>query len=177
MKTIEHFIIDKLEWPDGPWAAEPDKKQWTDAATGLPCLIVRGPSGALCGYVGVSAEHPWHGQDYNACLAGEEHGYCWEHSPASQLDIHGGLTFSGSCTKDAGPDDLAICHVPDPGEPDDIWWFGFDCAHAGDLLPCFVDGDGVPLAFGAKVYRTIAYVEALCQRLAQQLHAVKEPQR
>lgn len=48
----------KGEWGDGAWLNEPDKAQWLDAATGYPCLVARGPSGALCGYVGIPPEHP-----------------------------------------------------------------------------------------------------------------------
>ena len=58
--TVEHktwVTIDKSSWGDGPWLAEPDKEQFADEATGLPCLIRRSPtSGALCGYVGVPEE-------------------------------------------------------------------------------------------------------------------------
>lgn len=64
MKTIEYTTIDKSTWGPGPWQEEPDKIQYVDEATGLPCLIVRnGPTiGALCGYVGVLPGHPLHGK-------------------------------------------------------------------------------------------------------------------
>lgn len=29
----------------------------------------------------------------------------------------------------------SICHLPALGEPDDVWWFGFDCADCDDLVP------------------------------------------
>ena len=54
-KNPEHK---KEAWGNGPWQDEPDKKQWLDKETGLPCLIVRNQLGALCGYVGVPANHP-----------------------------------------------------------------------------------------------------------------------
>lgn len=54
MERIEYRgVVDKSGWARGVWDSEPDKIQWQDAETGLPCLIVRGPVGALCGYVGV----------------------------------------------------------------------------------------------------------------------------
>lgn len=62
METIEYRTVDKSKWGDGPWQDEPDKKQWRDPETGLPCLIVRGPGGALCGYVGVPANSPAFGR-------------------------------------------------------------------------------------------------------------------
>lgn len=36
METLEYRTKDKSTWGDGPWQQEPDKKQWQDAATGLP---------------------------------------------------------------------------------------------------------------------------------------------
>lgn len=51
--------VDKSDWPTGEWHQEPDKAQWIDQATGLDCLIVRGPFGALCGYVGVPQSSPY----------------------------------------------------------------------------------------------------------------------
>ena len=59
MQTIEYKTVDKSNWERGEWDNEPDKKQWLDEATGLPCLIVRAPvTGSLCGYVGIAPEHP-----------------------------------------------------------------------------------------------------------------------
>src|SRR5689334_8643487 len=84
--------------PPGPWTSEPDKVQWLDDATDLDCLIVRGPMGALCGYVGVPPEHLWHGKGYSQCLkAGCTDEWCYEHSPEARVRVHGGLTFADSC--------------------------------------------------------------------------------
>jgi hypothetical protein len=52
------------QWGEGPWQSEPDLVEWRDAATGYPCLIVRGSMGALCGYVGLPPGHPLHGKPY-----------------------------------------------------------------------------------------------------------------
>lgn len=57
----------KESWGQGPWVSEPDKVQWLDEASGLPCLIVRGPMGALCGYVGVPEGHPFFKKKYGDC--------------------------------------------------------------------------------------------------------------
>lgn len=66
MKTREWSgYLDKSEWGEGQWTDEPDKRQWEDAATGLPCIIVRGPSGSWCSYVGVSPGHPAYGLHYD----------------------------------------------------------------------------------------------------------------
>ena len=112
----------KQELPPGPWMDEPDKAQWIHPASGLDCLIVRGPVGSLCGYVGVPALHPWRlRKGYNdvAC------------------SVHGGLTFDGECQPYTDTEDftVSICHVPEAGRTDDVHWYGFDCAHLGDLSP------------------------------------------
>jgi hypothetical protein len=151
--TIEyHSVVDKADWSRGPWDNEPDKKQWKDDATALPCLIVRGPSGALCGYVGVPTGHPWHGKDYDNCDA----------------DCHGGLTYAAGCSHHADPAQ-GICHIPGANEPDDVWWFGFDCAHSGDLTS-MSSPEYIRERYQRRgdVYRDAAYVERECAKLARQ---------
>src|SRR5689334_3749339 len=118
METREYRTIDKSSWGPGEWQQEPDKRQWLDATTRYPCLIVRGHSGALCGYVGVPSEHPAYGKHYDQV-------------DYDQVSPHGGLTFSNHCAK-SGDESRMVCHVPDPGESDQVWWLGFDCAHSGD---------------------------------------------
>lgn len=153
METKEYHSEDKSSWPDGVWKQEPDKIQWPDPATGLPCLIVRAPNGALCGYVGVPDTHPWHGKSYDVLYG--------------HIDVHGGLTFSDSCSLE-GSEERHICHVPGPGEPDNVWWFGFDCGHAGDLSPKYMQFD-ITQRMGWATYRDIDYVRAQVARLAEQL--------
>ncbi|HEX7788423.1 MAG TPA: hypothetical protein VF653_19540 [Methylomirabilota bacterium] len=150
MKTIEYRSADKQEWGPGPWQDEPDKKQWADETTGLPCLIVRNTAvtGALCGYVGVARGHPAYEK---AC----------DDVPVA---VHGGLTYSDRCTPEADPS-RHICHVVEPGEDDDVWWLGFDCAHAFDISPKMRRHAG-------EVYRDWAYVEREVLSLAEQLAAM-----
>lgn len=147
--ALEYRTVDKSTWPDGPWKQEPDKVQFTDAATGYPCLIVRGPVGALCGYVGVPDSHPWHGRHYSDVNA----------------YAHGGLTFSDRCAHGDDPS-RGICHIPQPGESDNVWWFGFDCAHYGDLCPACQ-------TYGAEHYRDIQFVEQECADLAARIFAAR----
>jgi hypothetical protein len=128
MQTMEERNVDKSAWGDGPWQNEPDKKQWVDEETGLPCLIVRNGHGALCGYVGVPNGHPWYGVSYDDVrVEGDE----WP-------EVHGGLTFSDKCQEGG-----KICHKVEPGEPDDVWWLGFDCAHSGDMWPAGRSRSGI----------------------------------
>ena len=200
MRTLEWRTKDKSAWGPGPWQEEPDKRQWQDEATGLPCLIVRNNGGALCGYVGVPKGHPDHGKDYDAV----------------DVDVHGGLTFADTCVKltpdaweksrarlegrrdeakeyprgDAARDiaewsgamgsyeawlDKArgryICHLPEPGEPDDVWWLGFDCAHLGDTTPAYDAQDSGRRFARDGYYKNFCYVEAQVRSLAEQLAA------
>ena len=154
--------MDKAPWGPGPWQDEPDKEQWADEATGLPCLVKRSRLGGnLCGYVGVPDGHPWSGQHYGDI--GDD-----------RADVHGGLTYSGACQE--GPEDATICHVPGPGEPDHVWWLGFDCGHAWDIMPAMEARDlerGWPLIRDRDTtYKTVAYVKAECASLARQAAAV-----
>lgn len=163
-------FLDKAEWGEGAWQHEPDKVQWTDEATGLPCLAVRHPSGGhWCGYVGIAEGHPLFEVSYGDCPQGHED--CWGHSPDSILDVHGGITFSDLCDEKSQPH--GVCHIPEPGQPDHVWWFGFDTAHACDLSPAWAhlytrEND---------VYRDLPYIQAECRRLADQLEemAAKQP--
>lgn len=148
--------MDKADWGDGPWQSEPDKEQFADEATGLPCLIKRNRLGALCGYVGVTEGHPWFGAGYDDART----------AAGDYPDAHGGLTFAGFCQE--GDEAETICHVPGPGEPDRVWWLGFDCAHAFDLAPGMRARElGLGMAYGRdEVYRDLAYVKGQCAALA-----------
>ena len=159
METIEYRTIDKTEWGRGEWQNEPDKVQWPDEKTGLPCLAVRGPGGHWCGYVGVSEEHPLYKADYS----GAEHD--------ADIRVHGGLTFASHCHE--GPEETSVCHIPGEGEPEKVWWFGFDCAHLYDYSPFY--GAKNPSMHnslgGGDVYRTLRYVKPECANLAGALAA------
>lgn len=169
----QYTTQDKSEWGRGPWQDEPDKLQWVDQTTGLDCLVVRSNLGALCGYVGVPSEHPWHGIDYCGRADGQptdpdDYMDDWESRIDSRIEAHGGLTYSAAC-QEGETESEGICHVPLPGRPADVWWLGFDTAHSGDLVPGM---HARGLEFGDETYRTVGYVQRECARLAEQLAAV-----
>jgi hypothetical protein len=154
------------QWGVGPWLDEPDRVDFEFA--GLPCLLHRNirtdgrySPAAWCGYVAVPPGHPLHGLGYGSPEV--------DHAMRVR-GVHGGLTYSEAC---AGH----ICHVPKPGEPDDVWWFGFDCNHSGDLAPGLAKGFGATggapescrLTLPGDEYRDIAYVYAETIALAAQL--------
>lgn len=159
MDYKEYTTIDRATMLDGPWKDEPDKIQWQDEATGLPCLIVRHDTGHhLCGYVGVAEGHPCYEKEYD------------------QVDAyaHGGLTFSSFCQPHED-EATGVCHVPAKGEPDHVWWLGFDMAHWLDFCPGHerllqTYDIGVDNPFRSRdEYRDINYVKNECARLAKQL--------
>ena len=210
--------LDKTTWGPGQWQDEPDKVQWADEATGLPCLAVRHPElGNWCGYVGVPEGHPLFGVRWDSCYLsdaqekGERPGddvlpdvpefllagtplpermvlfertqkVCGaencadQHTPAGLLMAHHGVNFSAPCQEDDR--EHGICHVPDPGEPDNLWWFGFDCGHCGDHSPKLaaemmkISPDTRTVLNSYETYRTLPYVRAVCSMLAGQLAAI-----
>lgn len=159
-----------------PWLDEPDRAEFE--AHGLKCVMIRHPRSLhWCGYVRVGEDHPWYGKDYShtiydppaelierpidvdkvgvinvlcAGMGGNDPTKSCELSLL--LDAHGGITFTND--------------HPGGDETKDGWWFGFDCAHAGDLIPGH-------LRFGSarphETYRDEAYVRAECESLAKQL--------
>jgi hypothetical protein len=109
----------------------------------------------LCGYVAVAAGHPWYGKGYNDV----------------EVSVHGGLTFNGKCQPNGH-----ICHIPKPGESDDVWWLGFDCAHSGDYTPRFAAQLRQVMGryhedLDTEAYRNLAYVTADVEYLAAQAKA------
>lgn len=135
----------------GPWLDEPDRAEWRMEG-GFVGLAVRvDTTGAWCGYIGVPPGHPWHGKG----------------SDDVDASVHGGLTYAGAC---AG----RICHVPEPGESDDVFWLGFDCAHGGDVMPAIVklvsSGFHEDGPFPVR-YRDLAYVRREVESLAEQARA------
>jgi hypothetical protein len=142
--------MDKSTWGPGPWQDEPDHVDFEHA--GLPCILHRNGGGAWCGYAAVPPGHPAHGKEYGGDI---------------DVTVHGGITYGEGCRG-------SVCHVPKPGEPDNVWWLGFDCGHAYDLAP----GDeahfralGLSVFPGYKTYRDLAYVRRETERLAEQLAA------
>jgi hypothetical protein len=138
--------IDRSNWRPGPWDGEPNRMDWRHA--GLPCFALRNRLGVWCGYVGVPRGHALFGLTYDEV----------------DVRVHGGLTYASRC-------EAPICHVPQPGESDEIWWFGFDCAHGGDLIPGMQAVMGNLQAFRGDIYRDLAYVKAETDQLADQLKA------
>ena len=152
------------KWGEGPWNDEPDKLQWIDGRTRLDCLMVRNHNGAWCGYVGVPPGHAFHGKGYDEV-------------PYESADVHGGLTYAAPCAgEEVAVQGHGVCHIPEPGRPDNVWWFGFDCSHSGDLSPALtqimVNHNMSPIFIRDEEYRDRKYVEGHVTSLALQLSKV-----
>lgn len=132
---------DKSNWGVGEWNNEPDRQDFIHA--GFSCFILRNQIGCWCGYVGIPESHPYFGKDYNDI----------------PVDVHGGITYADKC-------DPPICHIPEKGMPENVWWLGFDTAHAFDLCPSmhrrFQFGD-------TYAYRNMEYSINETKKLAEQL--------
>jgi len=120
MKTAENHFIDKSSWADGEWQNEPDKIQYQDETTGLPCQIIRNSIGGfLCGYVGVSSSHPLYGKDYTEI--------------ADDILVYGGVTYSDR--RQPQMTERENSYLIETQESDAVWWFGFHCGYGWDLVP------------------------------------------
>lgn len=151
MQRITETRVDKSGWADGPWRKEPDRLQWLDEFTGLPCLVLRHLGrGYLRGYVAIPPGHPFHGRGT---------------ADLPMFAVHfGEITYSGT----GAPGGVGYTIVPGDDPPcwiGDAWWIGFHGGHAGDICP------RDPATFDGAEYRTLGYLTANCSGLAIQLAA------
>lgn len=105
---------------------------------GYHAIIKRQEMGHLCGYIGVPKTHKRYGLAYDDV----------------DVLVHGGLTFSESGEQ--------------MGWDEDLWYFGFDCAHSGDLVPELNKYRSDSFS-SQDVYRTVDYVHAELDSLFAQL--------
>lgn len=148
--------------PDYSWATKTKDANLAKIGELTKRAIKRG------GSLGKSLAQPRH-----VCLSESNH------TPESILQVHGGLTYSGECRG-------LICHKPKDGSKDKAWWFGFDCAHAGDASPkmdatlrglksLMPQLPTMPSALRDwETYKTVGYAKAETMRLAQQLARVRK---
>ena len=166
---------EKKNWPAGPWLDEPDELRFIDKASGYQCTVWRSlPGGYLCGYVMVEPSHPCYGATAESVLklpkAKASKGPCGEvverfNAGADKngrlginylLEIHGGITLATKASSRLS------------GKDDDLWVFGFDCAHLHDLSPSGANPD-LGIQGWSAVYRDFEYVTEQTLSLAQQV--------
>ncbi|SRR5712692_3880323 len=145
---------------------------------GLICCIQRMAwGGNLNGYVAIPEGHPLFGKTYDSFVhvadkdevafngnwIGLMLAACSPETEAGLLrldmvlNVHGGLTFS----KDH------LCGIED-GLLGNLWWFGFDTAHSGDIRPIQTEIDRKYPNLGNQ-YRDFEYVIEQTKLLAEQL--------
>lgn len=134
------------------WEKEGNTYSFIDEETNYGCYIYRHPKyGHLCGYVDIPADHPLFGIDYRSNIFDMVIG---------NLEVHGGITFSGRLENHYNLDDLHD------------WLIGFDCNHVNDYAP-FRPCDESEVIELKQEYRDAGYVAAECKRLAKQIKALK----
>lgn len=125
---------------------------------GYFCVVVLHEFGHRCGYVGIPKSHSLYGMNYD---------------DLDNVSVHGGLSYSDNSQK-AYPLYMQ----------DDIWWFGFDCAHCFDGRDYKAAREHFPLSQERinnlescdlkypnkdELIRTTQYVMKQCKSLAKQL--------
>ncbi|MCP3921299.1 MAG: hypothetical protein GY714_01810 [Desulfobacterales bacterium] len=155
IEEVEGKILDKSKWGSGAWDLEEDKAAWHDPISGYPmCLVRVSGMGHWCGYVGIPRRHPYYRVDYD-----DNYEY---------INAHGGLTYASH-------------RNPLTKEHDKYWWYGFDAAHSGDLVPGMaillktLSSNHIPEdLFGKDVYRDEFYMTLECQKLGFDLRVVQD---
>ena len=110
------------------------------------CVVIMTSMGHKCGYVGITKKHFLYNKDY------------WS---IPDFDVHGGITFS-----DGGKNsDYPI--------KSNLWWFGFDCAHASDAKDLSVVDNYIKeiekkYPIGG-ILRSLNYCISECENLVDQL--------
>ena len=143
------------------------EKDWTTKA-GLRAVYIMTDMGHRCGYVAIEKGNPFYGLKYSDSVPDivkdidsikrQEIGdrgvmpvfFANKEGPPRLdviFDVHGGLTYAGEGSG----------KYPAMGKG--LWWFGFDCAHAGDGNRYLKDGP----------VRSAEYVERQCEHLAEQI--------
>ena len=145
----------------------------------LRCVVIMTSMGHRCGYVGLSKTHFLYGVEYNEEIKISEEAkenfkksdigkrgilsiFCFDGetiTPGVFFNVHGGITYA------AGSGDYPV--------KSDLWWFGFDCAHAGDAKDLSILSEDIKeielkYPLGGEL-RTLEYCIYECESLADQL--------
>lgn len=160
---------------------------------GYRCVTTFSDLGHRCGYVGLPEDHPLYKVDYsdkiNVTFDSIEGTPIGKRSPIALFlctgieskdritpelffNVHGGLTYSGGGKGSDYP------------VSSDLWWLGFDCAHAGDRQDYkkmveyfglnarpkhFLEVDAMFSPHDGDVIRSVEYVQSECRSLVDQI--------
>lgn len=162
---------------------------------GYKCVVTFNAMGHRCGYVGIPKNHPLYGKDYSDYLeikkadVGDRKisgifpllGACLDKDERIRIEAyfscHGGITFADGGENSNYPIES------------DLWWFGFDCGHAGDKADLSYAIEKFPkqaeqlkmqkqindmYPIEGDIIRTEEYVAEECKKLAEQLKEFEE---
>ena len=158
-----------------------------DTYKDLRYVVLMTRMGHRCGYVGVSNESILYGKNYQndipiriGDMLNQPVGKRGVLNLLSMLgkdeddninigcffNVHGGITYSGS-----GEDDYPV--------PSSLWWFGYDCGHAGDGRDLSVLDDEEREIFSRSIFpgdviRTKEYCIEECKSLIDQIKKLEE---
>lgn len=143
---------------------------------GLAAVVIMTEMGHRCGYVAVLPDHSLHGVGYyDETYALKDQKGTVPTTPEMVFDVHGGITFSGVPTLLKKLDEYDL----------NPWWFGFDCAHAGDAASPeyytsmrreFPDKPFLwEPALGYGVHRDLEFCITHCESLAVQIKTMTAP--
>lgn len=135
---------------------------------GFKCVVLAQDGGYRCGYVGIGEDNNLYGVDYSdapACMQSKleelKSQTLGKVTPEMYFDVHGGITYSGN-----GDGEYPI--------ESNLWWFGFDCAHAEDgkdvnLITDRSYLDIITMYPTGGIVRSLEYCISECESLADQL--------
>ena len=159
---IYHGLIDKKDWGEGPWMAEPDFAIWEPPSPKMICVLSRADMGHLCGYAGIPVANM---NDLKRSLLTDT-------ITNNHFPVHGGVTFNGSGNNVRTPEDADVDWIKS------YFFQGFDCAHMGDLSFMFSRAmvDYLPylperLDKLRPVYRDWDYCKSQCEFLASHIYS------
>lgn len=165
---------------DRPWLDEPDHDEFI--SHGLQCVMHRDPHfKSWCGYVGVPETHTLFGVSFHDHIPYPD---VWRER-AINLDEQGVInTIIALFDPDEVPTGFApfsmvfgvhggMSFSEPRREFPHLWFFGFDCSHAGDYAPgmheVLEDFPTLAAHHLQGVYRSFDYVRGECTQLAAQL--------
>lgn len=196
MKWVESYgaekvaVVKKYEEPEKNYIVEREFE-----CAGYKCVVVFRSIGHRCGYVGIPKNHPLYGEHYRDYLEVKKTDVedrkvsgiiplicaCLDEDERIRIEAyfqcHGGITYAGGGKHSGYPIES------------DLWWFGFDCGHAGDKpdyeyaskqFPTYKEyyerilDNQIPGLYDGDVIRTEEYVADECKKLAEQLKEFEE---
>lgn len=162
--------------------------EWHGILEGNVAVVLFMPDGKRRGYVGVENDHPFYGKHYRDEAPIE----CWEAIKNTEVGKRGIMSYIFQLPKEIPALDILFDvhgsvtyadHSPEyPVENEDLWWFGFDCSHAGDAPDVIalaiyypeVSIDTLRYSGASDEVRSLEYCKEECLNLSKQLNFFKE---